>query len=81
MQIHFYGRIGERLGGTIALALPSTAKTIGDLRRTLCEAYPDAAAEIRSSALKACVNDEIVGESYVIQGAENVEFLPTVSGG
>jgi molybdopterin converting factor small subunit len=80
MRIHFYGGIGDRLGRSVEFDLPDDAATVGDLRRLLSRAYPDAAGEI-ASRLRACVGDEIVGEAYELSRADTVEFLPPLSGG
>jgi len=81
MRVHFYGRIGDRLGRSHKLELPEDAATVADLRQLLARTYPDAAGEIASPSLKVSVGDEIVGEGFDIRRASVVEFFPPVSGG
>ena len=81
MVIHFYGRIADRVGRSIELDLPDSITTVAQLRGLLGTTYPDAAGEIASGSLKACVGDEIVGDDHDIRQADTVEFFPPLSGG
>ena len=81
MVVHFYGRIADRVGRSIELDLPESITTVADLRQLLASTHPDAAAEIASGLLKACIGDEIVGEAHDIRRAGAIEFFPPLSGG
>lgn len=81
MEIHFYGRIADRLGRSIHVDVPGSVTTVAELRRLLGTAFPDAADEIASPSLRACVGDEVVGESHDISRTGAVEFFPPLSGG
>ncbi|MDP9424356.1 MAG: MoaD/ThiS family protein [Pseudomonadota bacterium] len=81
MQIHFYGRISDRLGRSIEIDVPASISTVADLRSLLAKTFPDHAGEIVSPTLRPCVRDEIVGEAHDIRGADSVEFFPPLSGG
>lgn len=80
MKVRFYGRLGERLGAEIDLALPAGTDTIVKLRNLLADLYPYAAQDLREGS-RACVADSIVNESYKLVGNEAVEFFPPLSGG
>lgn len=81
MVIHFYGGIADRVGRSVELELPETVTTVAELRRLLGTVYPDASSYIASGSLKACVSDEIVGETHDIRRADMIEFFPPLSGG
>lgn len=80
MQIGFFGSIGERLGREMVFDTAG-ARSVGELRNKLAEAYPAAAESLRSPGLKACIGDEMVDEDHMLDGVERVEFFPPLSGG
>lgn len=80
MKILFYGRLGEALGREVDVDLPGGTDTVAQLRAVLSDRLPDTSGELLQRA-RACVGDEIVGESYRIGDAREVEFLPPLSGG
>jgi molybdopterin converting factor small subunit len=51
------------------------------LRRSLAEQYPRLAVDLLSPRVRACVNDEIVGEDHTIRTDDEIALLPPVSGG
>jgi molybdopterin converting factor small subunit len=80
MKILFYGRLAEAIASELEVdAAPDCS--IGDLRERLIAAHPEAQEPLRSKRARACVGDAIVDDSYRIQPADRVEFLPAVSGG
>ena len=55
MKIHFFGRAGDRIARSVEIDVPSDVASVGALRIFLADAFPDAANEIASPALRACV--------------------------
>ena len=53
--------------------------TVGKLREKLKEEHPEVAELI--DRVKFAVNEEYVGEDYVLEGYEKVAIIPPVSGG
>lgn len=80
MKIGFFGQMGERLGREVEIDA-ARAPTVAALRTLVAEAYPDAADQLLSPTLKACVDDSIVDDDAVLKGSERVEFFPPLSGG
>ena len=79
MIVTFYGRLGDRLGRQIDVeAAPGCS--VGDLRRMIADRFPEAADELLG-AVRACVADEIVTDAAIVDGRQNIEFFPPVSGG
>lgn len=81
MQIHLYGSLGERIGRAAEVDLPQGGCAVASLRQMLAEAHPDAAEELLRPSLRACVNDVIVGEEFIVQPGASLEFFPPLSGG
>jgi molybdopterin converting factor small subunit len=81
MKIHFFGKIGERIGRTVELDVPPTVARVAELRAFLATVYPQAAADLASGASRACVGDTVVGEDQRIAPGDTVEFFPPLSGG
>lgn len=81
MKVSLYGKLGDMLGRQISLDRNSTCWTVAELRQELAERYPDAAAELLSPRVRACLNDEIAGDNCVIGPGHEVALLPPVSGG
>jgi len=81
MNVRLYGQLTTVLGEEVRLELADAPCSIGELRAALAERHPEVAGDILSPRVRACVGDTIVGEDYVLDGADTVEFLPPVSGG
>ena len=81
MIIHFYGSLGERIGRRLEVALPGGVRDVADLRRLLIAQHPAAAEELSRQSVRAVVGDTIVDDSFPLAGAEQVDFLPPLSGG
>jgi molybdopterin synthase sulfur carrier subunit len=72
-KIAFYGKLAERIGREAEIALPPEGCTIAALR-----ARYDG---LDRATVRACVNDETVGEDHVVRPGDRVDFLPPLSGG
>lgn len=80
MKIGFFGRLRDALGDECEVAAEA-GETVARLRARLASLRPEAAGDLLSSGVRACVDDRIVGEDFVVSGHERVEFLPPLSGG
>lgn len=80
MQVLFYGRLADLIGRELHDDA-ATSCTILELRGRLAADHPKAADAILDKRVRACVNDLLVGDDYVLQATERVEFLAPVSGG
>lgn len=80
MRILFFGKLRDALGEERDVA-PVEGEMVADLRQRLADAWPHAARDLLSPSTRACVEDSIVGEDFVVAGHERVEFLPPLSGG
>lgn len=80
MIIGFYGDMGEAMGREIAFDAGGIA-TVGDLRRALAKAYPQAAGALLSARLKPFLADRLAGEDEALARHGRIEFLPPLSGG
>ena len=80
MKIGFFGRLREALGDEREVA-GEAGETVAQLRSRLAGLHPEAAGELLSPRVRACVADTIVGEDFPLGGQERVEFLPPLSGG
>lgn len=80
MKVMFFGKLRDALGEERDVA-PQDGETVARLRRRLADSCPDAAGDLLSPRVRACVDDCIVGEDFVVAGHERVEFLPPLSGG
>ena len=80
MKIAFFGRLRDALGDESEIAAEQ-GETVARLRARLAALHPEAAPDLLSPAVRACVADSIVGEDFSLRGHERVEFLPPLSGG
>ena len=80
MKVAFYGRLAEVVGTELDIEAP-TGCSIEELRNKVIAEYPRAEEALCNERARACVGDAIVHDSYVLDGADRVEFLPPVSGG
>ena len=80
--MHSYGRLAQLIGAEeVRLDLPAPSCSIAEVRAAIIACYPETEEQMRSGQVRACVDDVIVGEEYVVGAAQTVEFLPPVSGG
>ena len=80
MRISYFGRLRDRLGDAGEVAAES-GETVARLRRRLASLHPEAADDLLSPRVRACVDDHVVGEDFSVESAREVEFLPPLSGG
>jgi molybdopterin converting factor small subunit len=80
MKIGFFGKLRGALGDEREVA-SEAGETVAQLRVRLAGLYPEAARDLLSPRVRACVVDQIVGEDFLLGGQERIEFLPPVSGG
>ena len=80
MKIGFFGKLRDSLGDESEIAVED-GETVACLRKRLARLHPDAARDLLSPGVRACVADRFVGEDFVLGGDERVEFLPPLSGG
>lgn len=80
MKIGFFGSMGERIGREVDIDA-SNVGTLAELRNLLAAAFPEAAVQLLSPTLKACVDDSIVDDKLALSGQERIEFFPPLSGG
>ncbi|HEV7658874.1 MAG TPA: MoaD/ThiS family protein [Allosphingosinicella sp.] len=72
-KIAFYGKLAERIVREIEIDLPAAGCTIAALRTRF--------EGLDRATVRACVNDETVGEGHVVLPGDRVDFLPPLSGG
>jgi molybdopterin converting factor small subunit len=80
MKIGFFGRLRDVLGDEREVAAEA-GETVARLRIRLAGLWPEAAGDLLSPRVRACVGDTMVGEDFVAGGHERIEFLPPLSGG
>lgn len=80
MKIVFFGKLRDALGHEEELGA-ERGETVAHLRRRLAALHPQAANDLLNPGVRACIDDRIVGEDFVVGGHETVEFFPPVSGG
>lgn len=80
MKIGFFGRLRDRLGDELELAVEA-GETVARLRLRLAGLHPQASGDLLGTRVRACVADTIVGEDFLLAEQDRVEFLPPVSGG
>jgi molybdopterin converting factor small subunit len=80
VKILFFGKLRDSLGPEREVA-PETGETVARLRRRLAGLHPQAADDLLSPRNRACVDDSIVGEEFVLAETKTVEFFPPLSGG
>ena len=81
MDVIFYGRLADRVGRQVHLAVPAGGCTVAELRRRIAEEHPAIAEDLLGPTVRACVADEIVPETAIVAAEQSVEFFPPVSGG
>lgn len=79
MKIEFYGKIAVAFEGSPEVSLPEEGMRVLSLRNHLSTKYD--VEELRSSFIRAVVNDEFVREDHLVRPGDSVAFLSPVSGG
>lgn len=80
MKILFFGKLRDALGDRCELGTEQ-GETVAQLRRRLAGLYPEAARDILNPGVRACVDDSIAVEDFVLDGRDSIEFFPPLSGG
>lgn len=80
MKVGFFGRLRDSLGDEREVSVEGD-ETVARLRLRLAGLHPEAARDLLSPGVRACVADTIVGEDFLLGEHERVEFLPPLSGG
>lgn len=80
MKIAFFGKLRHALGDECEVAAQD-GETVARLRNRLAGLHPEAAGDLLSPRVRACVADTIVAEDFVLGEDDRVEFLPPLSGG
>jgi molybdopterin converting factor small subunit len=78
VKVLFYGRLADAIGRDIEIEAGG-ACSVAELRRRVAASHPDAADALGRS--RAVIASAMVGDEHVIAPADQVEFLPPVSGG
>jgi sulfur-carrier protein len=80
MRILFFGRLADALGPRMDVDVPGGC-SVDELRDHVARLRPAAASALRDKRVRACIGNSIVLDSYVVSPADEVEFIPPVSGG
>jgi molybdopterin converting factor small subunit len=80
LKVLFYGRLAATIGSELEIDAPPGC-SVGELRDRLIAEHPQAEQPLRSRRALACVGNALVRDTYVLNAADRVEFLPPVSGG
>lgn len=81
MKILFFGGLAESLGRELELDVPDAGCTVAELRHRLAGAVPEAAGQLSSSRVRACIDQVIVAESARVLPRHEIAFVPPLSGG
>lgn len=80
LRVSFYGSLADAIGRSVDVPF-APGGTVAELRRRLAELHPEAASILERPAVRACVDDVMVGEEHMLSAAADVAFLPPLSGG
>ena len=80
MIVRFYGKLSAAFGSQVDVALEAPC-TVAEVRRHLKAAHPALAEMIDDKRVRPIVGDTVVGDTYRMAPAEELEFLAPVSGG
>jgi len=81
VKVLLFGKLGDVIGRELSFEPSQPVSTVGDLRQALAAAYPDAASDLQSPRVRACVNDLMVDDHHPLAVGDDVALLPPVSGG
>lgn len=79
MQVHFFGRIADAMGGSVAVEVPGPGLTVAALREALAARHD--CESLKDLTVRAAVNDEIVDEACPVRPGDAVAFMSPLSGG
>ena len=78
MKVLLYGRLADAVGPQIELAVAASC-SVGAIRRRLAADHPEAADTFGRS--RVFVAQAFVADDETVGDADQIEFLPPVSGG
>jgi molybdopterin converting factor small subunit len=78
VKVLLYGWLAEAIGSEVELDAAAGC-SVAEVRKRLGEAHPGAEESLKRS--RALIGDSAVGDDRVVTAADQVEFLPPVSGG
>ncbi|WP_165356608.1 MoaD/ThiS family protein [Sphingosinicella sp. BN140058] len=80
VKILLFGSLGQEIGREILADLPPDGCSVAALRQRLAAQDPAYGALARPS-IRACVDQVIVAEEFLIRPGQEVAFVPPLSGG
>ena len=81
MKVLLFGRLADKIGGEVELALPEEGCTIAELRARLCDEKPELGDEFARSTVKACIDRQLAHDDDRVSAGQEIAFIPPVSGG
>jgi molybdopterin converting factor small subunit len=78
LRVLLYGRLADAIEREVEFDAPVGA-SVGEVRRQLAERHPAASDSLARS--RACVGNALIGDEHRLGEADQLEFLPPVSGG
>lgn len=80
MKILLFGRLAAGLGPELDLNLPGPC-AVADVRAELARLCPQCSNDLAATRARALVNDVLAPEACAVGPADEVAFLPPLSGG
>ncbi len=80
MKILLFGSLSEAVGREVQFDLPSQGCSVAELRQLLADSRADLAALTRPT-VRACIDQVIAREDFIVRPEHEVAFLPPLSGG
>jgi len=80
LKILLFGSLSEKIAREVTGDIPLEGCSVAALRKMLVDRDPSCAPLARPST-RACVDQVIVPEDFVIRPGQEVAFVPPVSGG
>lgn len=77
MIVRFYGRLADAIGSEIELA--AAGCSVAEVRTRLASEHPNAAGSLGRS--RALIAGSVAADERLVGEADDLEFLPPVSGG
>lgn len=80
MRVLFFGRLRD-IAGASELNVTQTFETLAQLRRWLAETHPELAPALEQRGMRVAIDKAIVVGDARLGGAQEVAFMPPMSGG
>jgi sulfur-carrier protein len=81
MKVLFFGRLADKAGRELDVALPEGGCTVAELRDRICRDRPELATDLAHSSVRACIDQRVAGESERVLPEHELAFIPPLSGG